>query len=203
MYRLVTAVGEAIELSELTEEVRLQVRALADSIPNTPEPLSDIDPYLRSALLTGVIHALRAAENSDRAELRINVERVRQALRDLLDETPVWRGGSKHAAIWLKDQGLPIPALADLLHTSEASVRRWSNPEDDTEPSGENDARVMVVAKVVNHLRHAMTPRGALNWLQRPHPDLDDRRPADELKDAESYRRLVHLASGARSFIAT
>lgn len=60
-----------------------------------------------------------------------------------------------------------------------------------------------MVAKIVNHLRHAMTPRGAVQWLQRPHPMLDDRRPIEELKDPDSYQRLIHLASGTRSFVAT
>jgi hypothetical protein len=48
----------------------------------------------------------------------------------------------------------------------------------------------------VNHLRHAMTARGAVQWLQRPHPEFDDRRPVDELKDPDSYRRLIRIASG-------
>jgi uncharacterized protein (DUF2384 family) len=59
------------------------------------------------------------------------------------------------------------------------------------------------MAKVVNHLRHSMTPRGAVQWLLRPHPALDDRRPVDELKDPTSYRLLINLASGTRSFHPT
>ena len=93
--------------------------------------------------------------------------------------------------------------LAELLHVSESSVRRWSNLDDSTEPSGDTADRVMMIAKIVNHLRHAMTPRGSVQWLLRPHPALDDRRPADELKDPSSYRSLVSLASGARSFHPT
>ena len=155
------------------------------------------------ALLTAVIHAMRAEEESNRGELRVAVERIRQALRDLLDEQPVWRGGPKDAAIWLRRQNLSVDSLVELLHASETTVRRWTSADDPTEPSGDAGDRVMVIAKVVNHLRHSMTPRGTVQWLLRPHPALDDRRPVDELKDPTSYRMLINLASGTRSFHPT
>ncbi len=59
------------------------------------------------------------------------------------------------------------------------------------------------MAKMVNHLRHAVTARGALQWLERPHPALDDRRAIDEVKDPGSYRMLASLALGARSSLPT
>jgi uncharacterized protein (DUF2384 family) len=121
----------------------------------------------------------------------------------MLDERPVWRAGPRHALLWLRQQGLAVSELAALLSASETTVRRWSNPDDETEPRGGNADRVVVVAKIVNHLRHAMTARGVVQWLTRPHPDLDDRSPIAQLKDPESYRYVVHLASGTRSFVAT
>jgi len=203
LFKQANELGVALTSSMITEDVRDAVRRVAESIPETPEPLGEMDPYLQSALLTAVIHALCAEESNDRRELRIAVERIRQALRDLLDEHPVWRGGSKHAAVWLREQGLSVNDLADLLGTSETTIRRWVSPQDESGPSGEQADRVVVIAKIVNHLRHAMTARGSVQWLRRPHPALDDRAPIDEVKDAESYRRLIHLASGARSFVAT
>lgn len=162
-----------------------------------------MDPYLSSALLTAVIHALRSEEAGDRRDLRVAVERIRQALRDLLDERPVWRGGPKYAAVWLGKQGLGARDLADLLDVSASTIHRWVNPDDETQLSGEQAERVVVLAKIVNHLRHAMTARGVAQWLTRPHPELDDRTPIHNLKDADSYRRLVDLASGTRSFLAS
>lgn len=99
LFEEVNALGSALASSVLTDDIRGAVRRVAESIPETPEPLNAMDPYLRSALLTAVIHALRSEESSDRRELRIAVERIRQALRDLLDEHPVGRGGPKHAAV--------------------------------------------------------------------------------------------------------
>jgi len=203
LFALASEVGDALETSATTDPVAARIRRLAAGIPETPEPLSDMDPYLRSALLTAVIHAMRAEEESNRGELRVAVERIRQALRDLLDEQPVWRGGPKDAAIWLRRQNLSVDSLVELLHASETTVRRWTSADDPTEPSGDAGDRVMVIAKVVNHLRHSMTPRGTVQWLLRPHPALDDRRPVDELKDPTSYRMLINLASGTRSFHPT
>lgn len=203
LFDLAQSIEAQLERSDVSEAVSKELHRLAEAIPTTPEPLGDMDPYLRSAMLTAVIHAMRADDSGDRRELRIAVERLRQALRDALDEHPVWRAGPKDAAVWLRRQDLAASDLAELLATSQSTVRRWANPNDDTVPSGENADRVMVLAKIVNHLRHAMTARGAAQWLQRPHPALDDRRPIDELKDPASYRRLVHLASGTRSFVAS
>ena len=175
----------------------------ADALPDSPEPLSEMDPYLRSALLTGMIHSLLAADTRDRAGLRVTIERVRQALRDILDERPVWRAGPKDAVLWLRAQGFSIADLSRLSGVSETSLRRWCSPADETEPSGEHSDRLVVMAKMVNHLRHAVTARGALQWLERPHPALDDRRAIDEVKDPGSYRMLASLALGARSSLPT
>jgi hypothetical protein len=203
LFDLAGSISESLSAADISDSIVAQVKTLADQIPQTPEPLSDMDPYLRSALLTGVIHSLRAVDQSDRSELRVTVERVRQALRDLLDERPVWRAGPKDAAVWLREQGIPLSDLTVLLSASETSVRRWANREDDTAPSADNADRVMVVAKIVNHLRHAMTSRGAVQWMQRPHPELDDRAPIEQLNDPASYRLVIHLASGTRSVVAT
>lgn len=203
LFALANEITEELEGLDSVEPVRDRLRELADAMPPTPEPLSEMDPYLRDVMLTAVIDLLRAEEDNDRRSLRIALERCRQALRDMLDERPVWRAGPKHAIVWLRQQGVTTSDLAFLLSTSETTVRRWSNPEDDTEPRGENADRVIAVAKIVNHLRHAMTARGVVQWLTRPHPDLDDRTPMAQLKDPASYRHLVHLASGTRSSVAT
>lgn len=203
LFALASQIEERLATTDISPELAQQVQELADLIPGSAEPFADVDPYLKSALLTGVIHALRALESSDRAGLRVTIEQVRQALRDLLDEHPVWRAGPKEAAIWLREQGISADDLARLLSVSDKTVRRWSSRDDDSTPGPEAADRVMVVAKVVNHLRHAMTARGAVQWLQRPHPGFQDLRPVDGLKDPGSYRTLIHLASGTRSFVAT
>lgn len=203
LFELASTVGEHLETSRDLTSVAKQVRVLADAIPRTRESLSEIDPYLSSAMLAAVVQALRADEDDRRGDLRVAIEQIRQALRDMLDEQPVWRGGAKHAAVWLRAHGLSTRDLAELLDVGESTVRRWSSTEDDTAPTGDNELRVLILAKAVNHLRHAMTARGAMQWLQRPHPVLNGERPIDHLDDPDAYRQLVHLASGTRSFVAS
>lgn len=197
-------VSELGQSGEVAAELEERVGQIADLIPETPEPLRLMDPYLRDALLTAVVHAQRAVDTARRRELLIALERARQAVRDLLDERPVWVGGPKHAVRWLVDEAqLPKSVVEELLDFSPTTLRRWLDPEDETEPSPEAADRAQVVAKIVNHLRHAMTARGVAIWMMEPHPDLDDRAPVTELKDPASYHHLVRLASGSRSVGAT
>jgi hypothetical protein len=197
--------AERLRLSpEVTDEVARKVVAVAERIPDSPDDLSAMDPYLRASLLTAVVHAQAAAVKRERGRLVVEVERARQALRDIVDEHAVWRGGPRDAARWLvEDARIGRADVEELLDISSTTLRRWLDEREPTEPSPEASQRAMVVAKIVNHLRHAMTPRGVAMWLREPHPLLDDRTPLEELKDARSYQSLVHLAAGSRSAGAT
>ena len=196
-------IQDALERADTLHEIGDAVVGLAGALPTLADDYTEADPYLTRALHSGTIEALLAVRDEDRAKLRLAVERIRQALRDMLDERPVWRAGTKDAAVWLGSVGLSTDDLAEVFSVSSDTVRRWTKPENTQVPSDDHADKVVVVAKIVNHLRHAMTPRGAVQWLLRPHPMLDDRRPVDELKDAESYQQLIRLASNARSFVAT
>lgn len=203
LFRLTSSIGHELETAERAGEVSDALHQLAEALPETPAPLATVDPYLSNAILTATVHALTALDADELDGLRLAVERLRQALRDVGDERPVWVAGPEQAAFWLRDQGISVGDLSDLLSVAESTVRRWTSPEDAQAPSGDNAERLIVLAKIVNHLRHAMTSRGAVQWLLRPHPALDDRRPVDDLKDQASYQRLVHLASGTRSIVAS
>jgi uncharacterized membrane protein len=69
-------------------------------------------------LQAGTINALLAIRNENRTELRLAIEQVRQALRDMLDERPVWRSGTKDAALWLGSVGLSTVDLAEVFSVS-------------------------------------------------------------------------------------
>jgi hypothetical protein len=197
-------VEELSRSAEVSDAFIERVRETAERIPESPDDLSGIDPYLRTSLLTAVVHSMSAASRRERSRLLVELERARQALRDIVDERPVWTGGPRDAARWLMEEArIPKSDIERLLSISSTTLRRWLDPDDETEPSVDTADRAAAVAKIVNHLRHAMTPRGVVLWLQAPHPALDDRAPVDELKDFRSYHRLVHLAAGARSVGAT
>jgi hypothetical protein len=55
LFQLANEIQDRLESSELSDPVIQLVGRLADAIPGTPDPLSDMDPYLRSALLTSLM----------------------------------------------------------------------------------------------------------------------------------------------------
>lgn len=197
------ALQNLLEREASVEFAADDVRALARLLPTLPDDYAEADPYPSGALQSGTIGALLALDSGDRGALRIAIERIRQALRDMLDERPVWQGDAKDAAVWLGRTGVSAEDLAKVFSVSPDTVRRWTNPNNPKGPGEDVSDRVVVVAKIVNHLRHAMSSRGVVQWLLRAHPALDDRRPVDDLKDATAYHDLVRLASSARSFVAT
>lgn len=118
------AIQEALEGASAVDEVADDVVALADALPKFANDYAAADPYLTRALHAGTIDALLAVREEDRTQLRVAVERVRQALRDMLDEHPVWRAGTKDAAVWLGSIGLATDDLAQVFSVSADTVRR-------------------------------------------------------------------------------
>lgn len=169
------------------------------------DALGELDPYLVQALDRGLLAAWEALQRDDprdrRRTLRLALEQARQALRDLADETPVSEARTaKEVARWLNQvTGWSQQEAADLLGVDRRQLQRWVSAAETTTPRGEDARRLRVVARVVAHLRHAMTGPGVAAWLQRPHPTLGGAAPTSLLLDAEATPRLIALAAAARS----
>jgi uncharacterized protein (DUF2384 family) len=204
------AQGSLASSRDVPEEVRKVVLRLADRVEAISDPeLGGVDPYFVLAIQGGTIQALRALEVGDAARarrgVRLGLERVRQALRDLADEGPVADDRPVRALVrWLVETlDAPYPRVAALLHTSPRTLQRWLSPEGSTEPRGDDAARVRLVARITNQLRHALTGEGMLQWFESPSPGLDGRRPLDLLADLGEAPRLVRLAASTRVSVAT
>jgi hypothetical protein len=168
-----------------------------------------VDPYLVEALLGGALVAVKALRNENPSEardrLRLGLERVRQSLRDMLDEQPSSEDRpTKEIARWLVETvNAPQAELAAVLGTTPRTLQRWASLAETAAPTGDDEARLRIVAKLVNQLRHSFTAVGVIRWFERRHPLLGDRRPLDLLSDPVEYPTLKHLASRARSMVAT
>jgi putative toxin-antitoxin system antitoxin component (TIGR02293 family) len=140
-----------------------------------------------------------------RRDLRLGLEQVRQALRDMLDEHPVRSDRDpKELVRWLADTtSVSQHDLAEVLEVAPRTLQRWLSASDTAAPSGDDEMRVNVVSRIVSHLRHSFTGPGTVRWLQRPHPQLDGRPPLTLLHDEASFPELVHLAARARSMVAS
>ena len=198
--------GATAALRRRPEGIPPEVAALVDGLgtalhADAPESM-DVDPYLATALFAGALRATQALRTEDpvaaRQHLRVALEQVRHALRDIDDEAPVAEqtGVAEVLRRLVEELGLPQPELAPLLGISTRQLQRWLSPAGPS-PSGRDEARVRMVARLVNQLRHAFTAPGVPAWFLRPHPALGTR-PLDLLADPLEYPRLLAAARGAR-----
>lgn len=200
----------ALSVSEsVPADVRTAVEAFTESVPSTPEAFSGSDPYLVEALLIGALHCRNALWIGDdakaRQELRLPLERARQALRDLLAEATVSLDQpAKDVLVWLVENTEVSRAdLARILNVEPRTLQRWISQESASGPTSDAAMRVRVLARVVSQLRWSMTGTGVVRWLERPHPQLDGKRPATLLNEPDAFERLPRLARSVRAMTAT
>ena len=197
-------------MDEVDDEVRRVIQDLADEIRRIPlEDLHRHDPYLVIALQQGALAAMRGIQETNaaraRRQLRIALEQMRHSLRDLQDEDPVVEDRpTKEIVQWLA-QALDVPQaqLAGLLGTDVRTLQRWLASTESSQPQAERAMRVRAVARMANHLRHALTGPGVVQWFSRPRKELGGKSPSSLLDDAHALPRLVLLASNARSMTAS
>lgn len=181
------------------------VRRLADAA--TSGELERHDPYLVIGVQRAAIRALRALELEDpgrRRELRVALEQMRHGFRDMAAGEPVSEDvPAKALAQWLAaNLDVSSAALADVIGVQKRTFERWVSP-DGTKPRGEEAGRLRVVARIANHLRHAVTGPGVVEWFERPRRALRGRAPKDVVGDPDMVPELTTLAAGLRSSSAT
>jgi uncharacterized protein (DUF2384 family) len=160
---------------------------------------ASIEPFLLGAALEAVTATWVAIEAESRTEARLAVERLRQTLNDLIEQEVVGATTPIDEVVrWIDAQLFDVETatLAHLAGTSPRSWQRWL--KGDSEPVGPLAQNTRALARVVAHLRHALTPAGCVSWLTRPHPELDNGVPAELLRDPESQQLVIDLAAGTR-----
>jgi DNA-binding transcriptional regulator YiaG len=208
------------ELPELLEAVNGATRSLRESKRGVPPDVSNlvdrfdsllhaeaplnlgVDPYLSTALFAGALRSMKALRHDNamqqRRDLRLALEQVRHALRDIVDahwvseETPV---GEVLDAL-VATLRLPQPELAHLLGISTRQLQRWL-ANDDALPSGHEESRVRMVAQLVNQLRHVYTAQGVPAWFEYKGPGMTAT-PLELLADPINFPELLEAARGAR-----
>jgi uncharacterized protein (DUF2384 family) len=211
--QLVEELGRASSLLAESKAVPPDVVDLVDDLGDRADRMSSmdvghVDPYLVVAFQRGLIGSLRALDLPDadqrRRQLRVSIERMRQALRDFAEEVPVGEAESaKEIARWLVEVlDVPVARIAELLNVSPRTYQRWLSRTETTQPHGDDALRVRVAARVANHLRHVYTGPGVVRWFERPHPELKGEAPILLLLHAERLKELINLAAASRSSAA-
>lgn len=209
LFEVLQQAGAVLAVSEIVpSEVESALHALVDALLDEPESLGGADPNLVSALYASAMRGLDALREEDphkkRRELRGPLERIRQALRDLIANEPVMDDKTmKQVVDWLvHSDEIPVADLAGVLGVPTNRLRRWADVTD-TAPRGAETRRVRILAKVVNQLRWSFTPVGVVEWLELPHPALKGHSPKTLLDSPEGGLTLLRLAASTRSMTLT
>ena len=185
------------------------VESLTDAIGEEPERgLAAVNPWVwlqvqRAALRAQA--ALRAEDPRRRTQLRLALEQLRFLLARIADREAI--GEDRPAgeiAAWL-EAALPSVAQsrkAALLGVGLRTYQRWISDRAPTTPSGEDERRLRVVARIVNQLRHSLTAPGVVEWFGHPRADLGGDAPADALADPERLEALLAAAAASRGTVA-
>jgi hypothetical protein len=192
------------------ESLRREILELAAAVWPIPDSrLAEMDPYFVVALQQGAISCLVGIETEDpttkRRLVRLGLEQMRQAVRDLAEGLPVREDRpAKDIAQWL-DETLDVPqaTLAELVGANPRTFQRWVSLKDSAEPRGDEARKLRVVARIANNLRHSLSGPGVVGWFLRPNPHLKGAPPADLLGEPEAGEELLRLAAAVRSSAAS
>jgi uncharacterized protein (DUF2384 family) len=202
---LLVAVNDATVTLRRSKEVPPGVAELIEGldryIPETPMGW-DVDPYLATSLTMGAYRSVKALRHDDvqaqRRDLRVALEQVRHALRDIVDNS--WTSEDRPVGEVLESlvQMLRIPQseLAHLLGVSHRQLQRYL-AQDGATPGPAEEARIRMVAQLANQLRHVFTAPGVPAWFEHPLPGAGAK-PIDLLADPSNFPALMAAARGAR-----
>jgi hypothetical protein len=207
LFAAITDATSALASAEIVpDDIRDLIRGLPERL-HADAPARGLagDPYLAGSAIGGSALAAAALLDSDalvaRRGVRLGLEQVRQALRDIIELRPIDEDTPiAEITAWLDQtlEGVSHKDLADLLGTTTRTWERWLTG---TQPDADALIRLRRVAGLTMQLRHALTGPGVVRWFARPHPRLKGggMRPIDLLDDPDGYQKLLALASGLRS----
>jgi hypothetical protein len=132
--------------------------------------------------------------------LLIALERIRQVVRDALDEHVNGVAGDVGLVMADLERWLPNISdrtIADLVEVDRRTLSRWRKQ------GGPPRRQLRIFARLVAILRHNWDEEGIIAWFDRPRRDLNGRKPASLLSDPNAEPDLVSAARSGRSQYAT
>lgn len=192
------------------KNLRREILELASAVWAIPEyHLAEMDPYFVVALQQGAISCLIGMETEDQTKkrrlMRLGLEQMRQAVRDLAEGLPVREDKpAKQVAQWLAGTlDVPQATLAELVDTSPRTFQRWVSSKDSAEPRGDEARKLRVIARIANNLRHTLSGPGVVGWFLRPNTHLKGAPPVALLGEPDAGEELLRLAAAVRSSAAS
>jgi hypothetical protein len=185
------------------------VEQVADAIAGgDDEELARVNPWLWIRVQGAALRAQAALRQDDparRRQLRLALEQMRFLFARIAEREPIGEDRpAKDVARWLE---ATLPSVsqqrkAALLHVGSRTYQRWISDSEATTPSGDEERRLRLIARLVNQLRHSLTGPGVIDWFEHPRADLDDASPAELLDDRERLEQLLGAAAASRGNVA-
>lgn len=205
--------GEANRRLARAAETPASVGALLDQLAGDigstdRNDLSGVSPEDWIALQSAALRTQSALrhigdERELRRQLRLLIDELQALLFRLAEKKPVSEDQPvKDVARWLdRIVSLPQQRKADLLGVSERTYQRWISEAESSQPEGEEERRVRLIARAVNDLRFLFTAAGAVEWLERENARLDGQTPRHLLGsgDPEQAQRVFEVIASART----
>ena len=173
-----------------------------------PGELEEIAPTDWMEIQSAALRTLTAIrhgedERQQRRQIRLLLEELHFRIARLADHQPLSDDRpAKEVVRWLDSVwSVPQTAKGAMVGVSDRTWQRWASTEEATQPTGDDERRLRLIARAVADLRHLLTANGVWQWLQDSDPGLDDRAPLEVIKDGDpdGLGRLYSLISRARS----
>jgi hypothetical protein len=185
------------------------VQDVADAIgAGDDAEAADVNPWLWIKLQSAALRAqsaLRAEDPERRRQLRLALEQMRFLFARIADREPIGEDrAAQQVALWLDSKLTAVsqPRKAELLHVSPRTYQRWVSDREPAHPSGEDERRLRIVARIVNQLRHSLTGPGVVEWFDHPRADLEGASPSDVLDVPDKLELLIAAAAASRGHVA-
>jgi len=195
--------------AETPSSVVGMVEALADAISEgDEEELAVVNPWLWIRLQRAALRAQASLREDDprrRRQLRLALEQMRFLFARIAEREPIGEDEPANAVVRWLEATLPSVSQqrkADLLRVGVRTYQRWISDREASTPTGEDERRLRVVARIVNQLRHSLTGPGVIEWFHYPRADLDGASPADILDEPDRLEVLLAAAAASRGNVA-
>ena len=219
LFDLAHPLGVAHELGEANRRLAREaetppsvvglVEDIAEAISEGDEhELAIVNPWLWIRVQGAALRAQRWLREDDpqrRRQLRLALEQMRFLFARIAEREPIGEDqAANDVARWLEST---LPSVsqqqkADLLRVGVRTYQRWISDRDTGAPTGADERRLRVVARIVNQLRHSLTGPGVIEWFDHPRADLDGASPADVLDDSDQLEPLLAAAAASRGNVA-
>jgi len=136
---------------------------------------------------------------SDRDEVLLSFIEVADVIDNFEAGPAIWADADPLTLLeWLREE-LPITQheLASWIGTSVRSLQRWTG--EDSSPSGEDEAQIRALARLVTELRYLANGRARVQWLTHENPIAAGQSPIAVLSDEWFVAELARYLRSARA----